>query len=262
MVGCGAGGDAVETRRGCCGVFTMVSTRSMSGTTKKPDTKVAVNDKQEASTTARNKAKFRNTKKIAKSGATKKVAHEGCTTAPWSMITDAYCFFMKDSKAKYYEKNAKYYEKHPRGRIMPEELRDVIMQKWRDMSDADKAPYVECAEELKAQGLTYLTAVDDEQEVCYKAKFGTTKKIAKSGKTKEVADKGCTTAVWSVNDDAYCLFLKDSKAKYYEKHSRRQIMPEDLREAIMEEWMGMSDADKAPYVESAEKLRAQGLTYL
>ncbi|XP_017225831.1 uncharacterized protein LOC108201989 isoform X2 [Daucus carota subsp. sativus] len=166
--------------------------------------------------------------------------HNSCLV----MIDDAYCFFMKDAKAKYYEKNAKYYEKHPRGRIMPEELRGVIMQKWRDMSDADKAPYVECAEELRAQGLTYLTAVNDEQEVYYKAKFGTTKKIAKSGKTKKVADK------------------KDSKAKYCEKQSQREIMSEDLGEAIMQEWMDMSDADKAPYVERAEELRAQGLTYL
>ncbi|XP_017225830.1 uncharacterized protein LOC108201989 isoform X1 [Daucus carota subsp. sativus] len=184
--------------------------------------------------------------------------HNSCLV----MIDDAYCFFMKDAKAKYYEKNAKYYEKHPRGRIMPEELRGVIMQKWRDMSDADKAPYVECAEELRAQGLTYLTAVNDEQEVYYKAKFGTTKKIAKSGKTKKVADKVCTTAVWSVIDDAYCLFMKDSKAKYCEKQSQREIMSEDLGEAIMQEWMDMSDADKAPYVERAEELRAQGLTYL
>ncbi|XP_017225832.1 uncharacterized protein LOC108201989 isoform X3 [Daucus carota subsp. sativus] len=151
--------------------------------------------------------------------------HNSCLV----MIDDAYCFFMKDAKAKYYEKNAKYYEKHPRGRIMPEELRGVIMQKWRDMSDADKAPYVECAEELRAQGLTYLV---------------------------------CTTAVWSVIDDAYCLFMKDSKAKYCEKQSQREIMSEDLGEAIMQEWMDMSDADKAPYVERAEELRAQGLTYL
>ncbi|WOH11952.1 hypothetical protein DCAR_0831448 [Daucus carota subsp. sativus] len=179
----------------------MVSTRSMSGTTKKPDAK-----------------------KIVKSGTTKKVADKGCTTAVWSVIDDAYCFFMKDCKAKYYEKNAKYYEKHPRGRIIPEELRDVIMQKWRDMSDGDKAPYVECAEELRAQGLNYLTAVNDEQEVYYKAKFKTTKNIAKSGTAKKVADKGCIATIWSVIDDAYCFFMKDSEAKYYEKHSRRRIM--------------------------------------
>ncbi|KAL1805697.1 hypothetical protein ACET3Z_028765 [Daucus carota] len=236
----------------------MVSTRSMSGTTKKPDTKT-VNDKQEASTTARNKG---TTKEIAKSGTTKEVADKGCITDVWSVIADAYCFFMKDCKAKYYEKNAKYYEKHPRGRIIPEELLDVIMQKWREMSDGDKAPYVECAEGLRAQGLTYLTAVNDEQEVYYKAKFRTTKNIAKSGISKKVADKGCTTTVWSVIDDAYCFFMKDSETKYYEKHSRRRIMPEDLREAIMQEWMDMSDLDKAPYVKRAQESRAHGLTYL
>ena len=39
-------------------------------------------------------------------------------------------------------------------------------------------------------------------------------------------------------------------------------MPEYLRETIMQEWMDMSDVDKAPYVERAEELRAHGLTYL
>lgn len=83
---------------------------------------------------------------------------------------------------------------------------------------------------------------------------------AKSGTTKIIATEKCTYSKWNPMDEAYCLFMRDRKVKYYQKHPPLKtciIIPEELSLAIRQEWRDMSDKDKAPFVKSAKKLKVE-----
>ncbi|KAL6585801.1 hypothetical protein OROMI_002445 [Orobanche minor] len=78
-----------------------------------------------------------------------------------------------------------------------------------------------------------------------------------------ITGKCTTSSCWTVMDDAHCLFGEEYKEKNREKYpptSTGAIISLEFAEAIRQAWRVMSSKDKAPYVEIAKKMRAEGLT--
>ncbi|KAK1380905.1 hypothetical protein POM88_027649 [Heracleum sosnowskyi] len=108
-------------------------TRSMAGTSKKTDTKLAEKDKQKAAKIASNKAKSGKPK-----GSTRRM----------TLMDEAYFLFIGHYKDEHYKKCPPL----PTERCISKELRLAIQKKWTDMSDKDKAPFKKRAKENRANG--------------------------------------------------------------------------------------------------------------
>ncbi|KAK1380907.1 hypothetical protein POM88_027651 [Heracleum sosnowskyi] len=113
-------------------------TRSMAGTSKKTDTKLAEKDKQKAAKIASNKAM---------SGKPKKG-----TSRRMTVMDEAYVLFIGHYKDEHFKK----YPPLPTQRVISKELILAIQKKWTDMSDKDKAPFKKRAKENRANGCVQL----------------------------------------------------------------------------------------------------------
>ncbi|KAL6562857.1 hypothetical protein OROHE_005444 [Orobanche hederae] len=80
---------------------------------------------------------------------------------------------------------------------------------------------------------------------------------AKSGTTKIIRTPGILN--WTWKDEAYSFFIKEYKEIHYKRppSATGKIIPKELRLAIVQAWSGMSDREKAPYIERAEKFEAE-----
>ncbi|KAK1380904.1 hypothetical protein POM88_027648 [Heracleum sosnowskyi] len=117
-------------------------TSSMAGTSKKTNTKLAEKDKQKAAKIASNKAK---------SGKPKIIATKG-TTRRMTVMDEAYFLFIGHYKDEHYKKCPPL----PTERCISKELILAIQKKWMDMSDKDKAPFKKRAKENRANGCVQL----------------------------------------------------------------------------------------------------------
>ncbi|XP_074263806.1 uncharacterized protein LOC141586477 isoform X4 [Silene latifolia] len=157
-------------------------------------------------------------------------------------------------------------------------------EKWRSMSDAETAPYIEKVEERKAElqngpPVSLVKPKEDKTksrdimlEEGAKPEFdieehdkllGTTEipsifSVNRLSVKKGAAKKGRTAKHLKKPKrppGAFFVFMEDFRVQYKQKHPDNKSIA-TFAKAAGEKWKSMSDAEKAPYVEEVEKRKA------
>jgi hypothetical protein len=146
----------------------------------------------------------------------------------------AYNLFCEAERVRIAEENA---DNKPSAK----EILVMINKTWKELSDEDKKPYAERAEELKANNS------DDEAEPGVKP--------VKQGK----APKKAKAAVAKKPKNAYQLFCDDSRARIAEEcaaEGKDKPAPKEMLTMINSNWNELSEDEKKPYAERAAELKA------
>lgn len=155
--------------------------------------------------------------------------------------------FFKDNLPEYRKNN-------PGAKVS--DLMSKISEEWKKLPAQKKDPMVAQYEADKVKYQKLMDKVPDELKQKAKAEKRQKKAIA-SGRSAVVELKDMLESLGKPKRplSGYMLFSQDRRARM--TASERQKSPSDLVKMFAAEWKGMSDAQKQPYLDKYEKLKAE-----
>jgi len=155
--------------------------------------------------------------------------------------------FFKDNLPEYRKNN-------PGAKVS--DLMSKISEEWKKLPAQKKDPMIAQYEAEKVKYQKLMDKVPDELKQKAKAEKRQKKAIA-SGRSAVVELKDMLESLGKPKRplSGYMLFSQDRRARM--TASERQKSPSDLVKMFAAEWKGMSDAQKQPYLDKYEKLKAE-----